>query len=132
MISLFQGFDKKHWGKMKSQKTWKHLMVNLVRWFKSQEKCEVQILILDMNRWRCSRNSNGWYFIPDDFFIWIMFFKWRDMCSKETKGSNFQTHEDSNNYEFYATGGVLKTTQGKIILRIGRNMMILPLGCLNG
>lgn len=61
-----------------------------------------------------------------------MFFKWRDMCSKETKGSNFQTQEDSDGYEFYVIGGVLKTTLGKTVLRIGRSMVILPFDCLNG
>ena len=32
---------------------------------------------------------------------------------------------------FFVLGGVLKITQGDTVLRIGRSMVIVPLGCLN-
>ena len=53
------------------------------------------------------------------------------MCPKKTKRSNFHKSEDSDSYEFFILGGVLKTIRDETIMRMGRSMMILPLGCLN-
>ena len=44
------------------------------------------------------------------------------MCPKETNRSNFHVVEDSNGYEFYIVGRVLKITHGEILLKMGRSM----------
>ena len=40
--------------------------------------------------------------------------------------------KDSDDYDFYVTGRVLKIKYGKTALKMGRNMVILSLDCLNG
>ena len=54
------------------------------------------------------------------------------MCPKKTKRSDFYASEDSDSYEFFVLGGILETTRGEIVLRMGRSMLILPLDYLNG
>ena len=61
-----------------------------------------------------------------------MFFRWCGICPKETKRSTLHASEDSDSYEFFVLGGVLKITHGEIVPRMGRSMVILPLDCLNG